>query len=202
MSAAKWSIRPRTIRGWLRAGFGATLCLLALAGAVSIAALRDANERSTLAISELAKESESVQQVVTAVLREIVAGTRFVDTGDSTDERRYLTLVDEADKLRRAAMGLARLQDALGALHDRHMLQELLRKEKRNGRKRGHEHSRVEAASLAALRSLLRRETSAAFGAARLAIRSAATLDAIAGAIAIAHRLEEEQGERARSAGS
>ena len=79
---------------------------------------------------------------------------------------RYLleALGDRRETARRAAMGLARLQDALGALHDRHMLQELLRKEKRNGRKRGHEHSRVEAASLAALRSLLRRETSAAFG--------------------------------------
>jgi methyl-accepting chemotaxis protein len=109
MSSRGFSMRPSTIRGWLRAGFGATLCLLALAGTLSVAALRDANARSTTALTELGKEYETVQQVVTAVLREIVAGTRFVDTGDSTDERRYVTLVDEADKLRRSAMSLRSL---------------------------------------------------------------------------------------------
>ncbi|MBV9880360.1 MAG: hypothetical protein JO180_07685 [Gemmatirosa sp.] len=102
-------VRPRTIRGWLRAGFGATLCLLALAGTLCIAALRDANARNAATVAALGMESETVQQVATTVLREIVVGTRFAETADQADERRYLTLVDEADGLRRSAIALRTL---------------------------------------------------------------------------------------------
>jgi methyl-accepting chemotaxis protein len=99
-------LRPRTISSWLRAGFGATLCLLALAGTLCVAALRDANRRNQTAAAMLTEEYEAVQQVVTTVLREVVVGTRFVETRDAADERRYLSLVDEADALRRAAIRL------------------------------------------------------------------------------------------------
>ena len=51
------------------------------------------------------EEYEAVQQVVTTVLREVVVGTRFVKARDAADERRYLSLVDEADALRRAGFG-------------------------------------------------------------------------------------------------
>jgi len=102
-------VRPRTIAGWLRAGFGATLCLLALAGTLCVAALRDANRRNQDAAALLSEEYEAVQQVVTTVLREVVAGTRFVETRDPSDERRYLSLVDEADGLRRAAIRLKQI---------------------------------------------------------------------------------------------
>jgi hypothetical protein len=47
---ARWAVRvglrPRTMRGWLRAGFGATLVLIATAGAVGVIALRDATARA------------------------------------------------------------------------------------------------------------------------------------------------------------
>ncbi len=102
-------VRPRTIRSWLRAGFGATLCLLALAGTLCIAALRDANARNAATVAALGLEYETVQQVATAVLREIVAGTRFAETAEPTDERRYLALADEADGLRRSAIALRTL---------------------------------------------------------------------------------------------
>ncbi|AHG89942.1 chemotaxis sensory transducer [Gemmatirosa kalamazoonensis] len=102
-------LRPRTITSWLRAGFGATLCLLALAGTLCVAALRDANSRNQAAAAVLSEEYEAVQQVVTTVLREVVAGTRFVETRDAADERRYLTLVDEAEGLRRAAIRLPQI---------------------------------------------------------------------------------------------
>ena len=71
------SFRLRTIRGWLRAGFGATLALLALGGGVSLAALRAANVRNGAALGAVREQYDTVQQIVTAVLREVVAGTRW-----------------------------------------------------------------------------------------------------------------------------
>ena len=104
--------RLRTIRGWLRAGFGATLALLALGGGVSFAALRAANARNGAALSAVREQYDTVQQIVTAVLREVVAGTRWVDTRAPEDEKQFHAAMDEADALRRSAITVQSLSVA------------------------------------------------------------------------------------------
>jgi methyl-accepting chemotaxis protein len=98
--------RLRTIRGWLRAGFGATLVLLLAAGALSLVALNTTNLRSREGVSALHDQYDVVQRVVTTMMREIVAGMRFVNTGSTEDQARYLAVMDEADQLRRHAITL------------------------------------------------------------------------------------------------
>ena len=98
------AFRLRTIRGWLRAGFGATLLMLALGGGMSLAALRAANARNRAALAAVREQYDTVQQIVTAVLREVVAGTRWVDTRAPDDEKRFHAAMDEADALRRGAI--------------------------------------------------------------------------------------------------
>jgi methyl-accepting chemotaxis protein len=98
-------IRPRTIRDWLRAGFGATILLLLVAGVLGVGALRAANERNRTAIGELHEQYDTVQGVVTAMLHELVVGMRYLNTGLPDDEQRYLAAMDAADALRRRAIG-------------------------------------------------------------------------------------------------
>jgi methyl-accepting chemotaxis protein len=105
-AAPRRSWRLRTIRGWLRAGFGATLALLIAAGAMSLVALNTTNQRSRMAVSALHDQYDVVQRVVTTMMREIVAGMRFVNTGSAGDQTRYLAVMDEADQLRRHAITL------------------------------------------------------------------------------------------------
>ena len=100
------SIRPRTIRAWLRAGFGTNLLLLAAAGAIGVGGLRAANARSTVALTEMREHHETVQQVGAAVLREILVGSRYAETGDPAYQRRYQQAMEEADGIRRRAMSL------------------------------------------------------------------------------------------------
>ncbi|GLC27110.1 methyl-accepting chemotaxis protein [Roseisolibacter agri] len=104
--------RPRTIRAWLRAGFGANLILLAMAGAVGVAGLTAANERATAALVDLRVHNDTVQQVGAAVLREILVGSRYAETGDPAYLRRYQQAMDEADQLRRRAMAVHGLSTA------------------------------------------------------------------------------------------
>jgi methyl-accepting chemotaxis protein len=99
-------LRPRTIRGWLRAGFGANLLMLAAAGAVGVAGLQTATTRADTALAELTEQHETVQQVGAAVLREIIVGSRQAQTGDTSDLRRYQLVMEEADALRRRAMAV------------------------------------------------------------------------------------------------
>ncbi|MDF1505817.1 ABC transporter substrate-binding protein, partial [Roseisolibacter sp. H3M3-2] len=99
-------LRPRTIRGWLRAGFGANLILLAATGGVAIAGLQNSTGRATAAMAELRVHQDTVQQVGAAVLREIVAGSRYAETGDPAYLRRYQQAMEEADDLRRRAVAV------------------------------------------------------------------------------------------------
>jgi methyl-accepting chemotaxis protein len=105
-------MRPRTIRAWLRNGFGANLVLLAAAGGVGVAGLSAANERATRTIADLRVHSDTVQQVGAAVLREIVVGSRYAETGDAAYLRRYQQAMEEADQLRRRAMAAPGLSTA------------------------------------------------------------------------------------------
>ena len=99
-------LRPRTIRGWLRAGFGANLLMLAAAGGVGVAGVRAATARADAALAELTEQHETVQQVGAAVLREIIVGSRQAQTGDTSDLRRYQAVMEETDALRRRAMAV------------------------------------------------------------------------------------------------
>lgn len=99
-------IRFRTIRGRLRAGFGATLILLLFSGLVSFWAVQQANEHSRAAIAALNQEFDLVQRVVTTIMREVASGMTYLNTRTAVDAARYNTLAGEADRLRRNAIAL------------------------------------------------------------------------------------------------
>jgi hypothetical protein len=102
----------RTVRARLVGGFGATLILLAAAGALGVAALQSVGTRAADTVAALQSHHDTVQQVGAAVLREIVAGTRAADSDAEVDARRYQQAMDEADALRRDAVALPGLADA------------------------------------------------------------------------------------------
>jgi methyl-accepting chemotaxis protein len=106
VDAPRARLRPGTIRGWLRAGFGANLVLLAAAGGVAIAGLRTATTRATTAVADLRVHQDTVQQVGPAILREVVTGSRYAETGSATYLRRYQQAMDDADDLRRRALAV------------------------------------------------------------------------------------------------
>jgi methyl-accepting chemotaxis protein len=63
-------------------------------------------------VGALHDQYDVVQRVVTTIMREVVAGMRFVNTGAPGDERRYLAVMDEADAMRREAITLRILSSA------------------------------------------------------------------------------------------
>lgn len=99
----------RTIRGRLQLGFGATLALILVAGAVALYALRRNNEQSGEQVRLLEEQFETSQRVAATIMREITAGVLFVNTGGESDRARYEGLADRADSLRRTAMALSAL---------------------------------------------------------------------------------------------
>ena len=103
------ALRPRTIRGWLRGGFGATLVLIAAAGAFGVAALRDATRQSAQTVAELHRQDETVQQVSTALLHGILAGVRHAESGAPADAERWHDAMEAAEALRRDALVEGRL---------------------------------------------------------------------------------------------
>ena len=102
----------RTIRARLTVGFATCLLLLLTAGAASGIMLRRTNERSREAVTQLRDEYDVVQRTVTTILREMVAGVRYLKTATDGDAARYAALMDEADALRREAIGLAILSSS------------------------------------------------------------------------------------------
>lgn len=101
----------RTIRGRLTVGFVACLLLLLVAGVASVFMLRRTNERSREAVTLLRDEYDVVQRTVTTILREMVAGVRYLKTTADGDAARYVALMEEADALRREAVALPILSD-------------------------------------------------------------------------------------------
>ena len=61
---------------------------------------------------DLRVHNDTVQQVGAAVLREILVGSRYAETGDPAYLRRYQQAMDEADQLRRRAMAVHGLSTA------------------------------------------------------------------------------------------
>ncbi|HEY0776975.1 MAG TPA: methyl-accepting chemotaxis protein, partial [Gemmatirosa sp.] len=111
--AAGGATLPRwTITGRLRLGFGGTLALLGAAGALGLATLDAAAERHAAIVAALHSHYDTVGQVSPALLREIVAGTRYAEGGGEEAAHRYQRAMDEADGLRRDAIALPSLGDA------------------------------------------------------------------------------------------
>ncbi|MEP6731349.1 MAG: methyl-accepting chemotaxis protein [bacterium] len=98
-----------TIRGRLLAGFGVTLALLLVAGALAGFGLMSSGSRNEGLVEELRLQQETMQQVAFRILRETAAGMRYLSTNRPEDEARYVTIADEADHLRRDAIKLAAL---------------------------------------------------------------------------------------------
>ena len=99
----------RTIRGRLQLGFGATLALILVAGAVALYALRRNNEQSAEQVRLLEEQFETSQRVATTIMREVTAGMLYVNTGGEADRTRYESLAENADSLRRLAMAISAL---------------------------------------------------------------------------------------------
>ena len=103
---------PRwTITGRLRLGFGGTLALLGAAGALGLATLHAAADRHAAIVAALHSHYDTVGQVSPALLREIVAGTRYAESGGDDAARRYQRAMEEADGLRRDAIALPGIGD-------------------------------------------------------------------------------------------
>ena len=94
----------RTIRARLIAGFSASIGLLLLAGAVGWYGLRGSNAQADATVRALADRSEFTERASTTILRELVAGLRYLNTGTSNSQAQYFALVDQADALRRDAI--------------------------------------------------------------------------------------------------
>ena len=102
----------RTIRARLFAGFGVTVLLILAAGVLAGVALQGAARRSDAIMGEMRQEQESVQQVAYRLLQEVAAGMRYLNTGSDADGKRYVSLADEADLVRRNTVKLAALSSA------------------------------------------------------------------------------------------
>lgn len=98
--------RLRTIRGRLLLGFASCLLLLATAGVVSYGLLQYTNTRSREAVGLLRDEYDVVQRTVSTILREVVSGLRYLNTGAQSDQARFVALMEEADQLRRETVAL------------------------------------------------------------------------------------------------
>ena len=97
-------LRLATIRARLIAGFGTSIGLLLLAGVLGWYGLNRSNTEAEATVRGLADRSEFTEQATTAVLRELVAGLRYLTNGTPLDEAQYMHLVAEAEMLRRDAL--------------------------------------------------------------------------------------------------
>ncbi len=97
-------LRLATIRARLIAGFGTSIGLLLLAGVLGWYGLNRSNTEAEATVRGLADRSEFTEQATTTVLRELVAGLRYLTNGTPGDEAQYMRLVAEAEVLRRDAL--------------------------------------------------------------------------------------------------
>jgi len=95
----------RTIRARLIAGFGTSIGLLLLAGLLGWYGLVRTNVQADRTVKQLADRSEFTERSTAIILRELNAGLRFLQNGTDSARTQYLALVDQADQLRRNALG-------------------------------------------------------------------------------------------------
>lgn len=100
----------KTIRARLVAGFGTSVGLILLAGMLGFWGLARSNAQANDTVMSLSERSEFTERATTTILRELVAGLRYLNTRSADDEKLYLALVDEADQLRRDAIKLQLLR--------------------------------------------------------------------------------------------
>jgi len=103
-------IRLATIRVRLIAGFGTSIGLLLVAGVLGWYGLNRSNTEAEATVRALADRSEFTEQATTTVLRELVAGLRYLTSRSLEDEAQYTALVAEAGKLRRDALNQGMLR--------------------------------------------------------------------------------------------
>lgn len=94
-----WTIRNRLI-----AGFGTSTGLLLAAGLLGWWGLNRSNSEANRTVLALADRSEYSDRATTSILRELVAGLRFLNTRTDEDQQKYQELVDNAYALRRDAI--------------------------------------------------------------------------------------------------
>ena len=94
----------RTIRARLFAGFGTSVGVLLLAGALGWWGLTSSNAKANDTVMSLSDRADFTERATTTILRELVAGLRYVNTRSDDDQQQYFALVDQADQLRRDAI--------------------------------------------------------------------------------------------------
>ena len=103
-------VRLSTIRVRLIAGFGTSVGLLLVAGLLGWFGLQRSNAEAERTVRALADRSELTEQVTTSILREVVAGLRFLTSRSPDDESQYAALVAEAESFRRNALSVGMLR--------------------------------------------------------------------------------------------
>ncbi len=103
-------VRLSTIRVRLIAGFGTSVGLLLVAGLLGWFGLKRSNAEAERTVRALADRSELTEQATTSILRELVAGLRFLTSRSPEDEAQYATLVAEAESFRRNALSVGMLR--------------------------------------------------------------------------------------------
>ena len=112
VSGALGRIQPRfmrTIRGRLALGFGATVVLVAVIGAVAVSALQAGNSGNARALASVEEEFDGSQRVITAALREIAAGVQYLESGASADRERWEAMMARAEAARTDAAKVSTL---------------------------------------------------------------------------------------------
>jgi len=103
-------VRLSTIRVRLIAGFSTSVGLLLVAGLLGWFGLKRSNAEAERTVRALADRSELTEQATTSILRELVAGLRFLTSRSPEDEAQYATLVAEAESFRRNALSVGMLR--------------------------------------------------------------------------------------------
>lgn len=94
----------RTIRARLFTGFAASILLVLVAGFLGWYGLMGTNAQAEDTVNALADRSEFTERASSTIMRELVAGLRYLNSGTDGDRQQYLDLVDQADALRRDAI--------------------------------------------------------------------------------------------------
>ena len=102
----------RTIRSRLIAGFGTSVGVLLLAGALGWWGLTRSNAKANETVLTLSDRNDFTERATTTILRELVAGLRYLNTQSEDDQRQYTALVEQADGMRRDAIKQGLLRPA------------------------------------------------------------------------------------------
>lgn len=96
--------RLRTIRARLIAGFGASISLLFAAGFMGWYGLSRTHAQLDDTVQAMTARAEFTERAITTIMRELVAGLRYLNTRSYKDAQQYHALVEQADRLRREAV--------------------------------------------------------------------------------------------------